>query len=526
MSSTAVTVRCPVCGFDLPEEVRKAGASGPVFCPRPFCGVEVAVGAAERVRLRTFRLVSHSSCCVLPFSFLDEESGGPFDRLRDSGRWAERTFSLDNPQDVDRTEYFLPYVRRFLFPSLAGPAPASGGRRPAVPTCRHFTFDLGRLGKARPDGLPLTLYGRDSRKDLTFSHDLLLDKVELIVFSYRVGFLVLRVRCAEPDATYFDQMNSLVSLRTIAPLYHGFEMPQLVAGEARFRVPQLLSFLLAEFASGGGLPTSPAELPDKPPLPVKLVYDDRMIVYTFSCLDKETCLDDPKRCLALLDRATIINFDKETPPPPPREGDEPDARAWLRSRWEGFSKDGGSLVVFNTDRFHERFLGTYHGTYYFDIFLLAALQRVTLLTLFERLSDIQGLVTGSRASRRQLRRVWLDLLFFKNQCWFSQITNRERGLVLWKRWQEVFESRTLFQEVNQQSEELNDYLQNRTRERVERLVRLGGFLAAAVPAVLGLETLVGPHAWVAPVQWGLLVALILGAGLFAWLFVYRPRDEV
>src|SRR5690606_37482427 len=98
---------------------------------------------------------------------------------------------------------------------------------------------------------------------------------------------------------------------------------------------------------------------------------------------------------------------------------------WMRHRWEGYSKDGGELIVFNTDRFHERFIGHYHGTYYFDIFLVAVLQRVTLLSLFERLSDINTLTGSSQESRRKLQRVRYDLLRFKNQCWFSQITNRE-----------------------------------------------------------------------------------------------------
>jgi hypothetical protein len=522
MPSAPPLPRCPVCGFVQQAEL-KPTADTPAHCGRPSCGVEFLSCDGEHVRLRTFRLVDGYSLCVLPFAFTEAERGDACRRLDASGRWRPRTFSLDDPDDVERTEYFLPYIRRFLFPSLY-PEAGADDRTRKEPPCRHYEFDLARLGPADRKGLPLTLRCHDSRKNLGFAYGLLLESVQLIVFSYRVGFLVLRFRCADEAATYFDQMNALVYLRSIAPLYRGFEMAELTSGAAGFRIPQLLPYLLAEFGRDA-LPAAPADVPAGAPLPVKPIYDDRMMVYTFSCLDKESCLADPERCQALLQQATVVNFDPDSTAPPRLKQPEDDVSAWLRTRWQGFSKEGGSLVVFNTDRFHERFLGVYHGTYYFDVFLLATLQRVTLLNLFERLSDIQALTTGSLRSGRLLRRVRLDLLLFKNQCWFSQITNRERGLQLWKKWQEVLETRTLMDEVNEQSGELDTYLRSRMRERVEWLVRLGGFLAAAVPAVFGLEALLGAEEWVRNLRWVLVALLVVGAGIFGWFVVFRRGDE-
>jgi hypothetical protein len=513
MQTVPTAPRCPVCGFPQPAEPK------PTFCARPTCGVEFLPAEGDRLPLRTFRLSEHYSLCVLPFAFTEQERGEVARRLGAAGRWRPRTFSLDNPDDVDRTEYFLPYIRRFLFPSLFPEE-----RKQEAP-CQHYELDLARLGPAERRGLPLTLRCHDSRKNLGFEYPLFLESAELIVFRYRVGFLVLRFRCADDRATYFDQMNALVYLRSIAPLYRGFEMAELSAGgKSSFRVPQLLAYLLAEFAPGAP-PAAPAEVPAAAKLPVKPIYDDRMMVYTFSCLDKESCLAAPERCQALLQQATVVNFEAEAAAAPRPESPGEEIAAWLRMRWQGFSKEGGCLVVFNTDRFHERFLGVYHGTYYFDIFLLATLQRVTLLNLFERLSDIQSLTTGSLRSGRLLRRVRLDLLRFKNQCWFSQITNRERGLQLWKKWQEVLETRTLMTEVNEQSGELDNYLRSRMRERVEWLVRLGGFLAATVPTVYGLETLFGQADWAGYLRWALIALLIVGTGIFGWFVLLRRDDE-
>jgi hypothetical protein len=394
MTTVTRLVHCPVCGVELPGPPRR----GPAFCPRPSCGVEFLEG--EAVRVRTFRLVKHYALLVLPFSNAFPDRADPVRRLAEAGRWRQKVFSADDPDDVDRTEYFLPYVRRFLFPTLY----AAGGE----PTCRHYAFDPGRLGPL------LTLRGRDVRKKLSFDHRVLLEKAELIVFGYRVGFLVLRARCADEGASFFEQMDAVAYLRTIAPLYRGFEMPVLDSGRGRYGVPQLVGYLLAEFGRGPLLPGGPEEVAPGTPLPVRPVHDDRMMVYTFSCLDRDSCLGDPARCQALLHRAAVVRLEADANPPPgePAEGD---AAAWLRTRWQGFSKDGGSLVVFNTDAYHERYAGLYHGTYYFDVFLLAALQRVTLLTLFERLADIRELTRGGREGRQTLRRVRRDLLLFKNQ---------------------------------------------------------------------------------------------------------------
>jgi hypothetical protein len=393
--------QCPVCGLLLPVPL-------PAFCPRPSCGVEFLPGDSAEVRLRTFRLVDHYALLVLPFSFPEADGDDPARRIPESGRWRQRVFSASDPDDVDRTEYFLPYIRRFLFPTLYQAAGAE-----SEPTCRHFAFDLAALGGG-PKGVEMTLRFRDDRKKVRYAHRVRLARAELVLFSCRVGFLVLRAECADDGATWFDQMSVVAALRTIAPLYRGYEMPELDDGSQRYGVPQLLQYLLAEF--GGRLvPSGPAASPDGP-LPVRPVYDDRMMVYTFSCLDKETRLADAARCQSLLHRTTVVNFDREASAPPEAEAGEPDAVAWLRTRWQGFSKDGGSLAVFNTDAYHERYAGVYQGTYYFDVFLLAALQRVTLLTLFERLADIQALTRGGGASRRRLRRVRRDLLLFKNQC--------------------------------------------------------------------------------------------------------------
>lgn len=519
-------LRCPVCNGEILDDLAVKMQTEMIHCPKHYCGVLLRLNDRGRPKAMTLRLTNHYSICVLPFFFPDDPKE-VCARLQRSPRWKLRIFSFDDAADVDRMEYFLPYIRRFLFPSTtaAGTIPEhlAGGDN----TCQRWTFDLNQLGPTKKERIYFDFTCVDSRKNHEFSTRLRLDDIKLMVFSYRVGFLILEFRCAEQDSTFFDQMNALNYLRLFAPLYQGFEMPMMAIGETRFRMPQLLAWLLADLKGDGAPPATPGDVAMPVSMPVRPTYDDRMMVYTYSCLDKESCLPEPARNQKLLHRATVVNFGETDEPPMTVEPGEDLSKLWLRTRWQGFSKEGTCLAVFDTDRFHERFLGEYHSTYYFDIFLMATLQRVTLLALYERLSNLSALTTGGGSSRKALRRVRRDLLLFKNQCCFSQITNRERGLVLWRRWIRVFENSTLLSEVNDQSGELDSYLQNRMRERMEWLLRLGGFLTVAVPAVLGLNVLLPAEQWgewVNTLRWTLLFLLIIGTGLFACFLFFRRDD--
>lgn len=518
--------RCPVCGNEIPEDSLANARNNQLFCPKPFCAVSLALTEGQNIQLETFQLVNHYSLCILPFSFTDTSPEEIFQRMDQSLRWQRRTFSVEDTEDIDRTEYFLPYIRHFLFPGLrAAHENTDSGER----TCHRWTFSLNHLSE-NDDSFRFLFTCQDSRKYLDFAWQFELLTVEMILFEYRVGFLILEFQHCDDRVTYFDQMAALNYLRPIAPLYRGFAMPKLNCEEKSFQIPQLLAYLLAEFNSqttSRTLPSSPQDISLPVRLPVHPAYDDRMVIYSFSCIDKNTCLMDQEQNSQLLQRAAVVRFNDPSSKWSTTDSAENTEREWQRRRWQAFSKDGTCLVVFDTDRFHERFLGTYHATYYFDIFLLAILQRVTLLTLFEELSYISGL-TGNRRNRNYLRRVRRDLLLFKNQCCFSQITNRERGLELWRQWQITFENATLLTEVNEQATELDNYLQGRMRERIENFLRLGGFLAAAIPIILGLDALFPAREygnWVNTLRVFLLLLLIVGSAIFAAYLLFRQEEE-
>lgn len=518
-------VVCPLCHYVHEGSESLSFAQESVFCRRPGCGVQLFRDEERQVLVRTFRLNHHHTLCLFPFSFgqYNESAQDSFAALRSSRRWEQIEYHQDSPADIERTEYFLPYARRFLFPSLY----EATLEKTQEPSCQHFRFDLSCLGQGAEQSLPFTLQCQDDRKKHTFSFPMKLHEIRLSVFNYHVGFLVMRIENTDTRSTFFDQMNAAMYFRLIAPLYPKFSMPQFVFNQETWEMSQLLPFLLAEFSKNKTIPSSPSLLPTEKHkhkwLPVKPFYDDRMMVYTYSCIQSQTTLSEIESNQQLLNKYTLINYNPDMQEfSSPVARDTKELKDWNQLRWWGFSKEGGSLAAFDSNRFHEKFLGTYFTTYYFDIFLLAAMQRITLLLLFERLSDIPSLTTGD--SDKIIRRLRKDLLLFKNQSWFSQLTNRERGLQLWRNWQNVLENRELLAEVNEQAQELETYLQSLSRERIDWIIRLGGFLATAVPAILGLPVLFGQAPWVRNAQWILLVVILVGTGAFAWRIFKQDRD--
>ena len=57
------------------------------------------------------------------------------------------------------------------------------------------------------------------------------------------------------------------------------------------------------------------------------------------------------------------------------------------------------------------------------------------------------------------------------------------------------------------------------------LVRLGTFLGTALPALWGLDMVLGKEPWVQTLRWVLIGAVLVGAAVFAWIVVARSSDE-
>lgn len=115
---------------------------------------------------------------------------------------------------------------------------------------------------------------------------------------------------------------------------------------------------------------------------------------------------------------------------------------------------------------------------YFLLFLIAHFHRVALLTFSDRLAAaISGLDVRRHASvrrfKQRIRSVFSLFLGFSHRYWFLEISERGQVQALFERATHHLGNKTLFEQVKQQINDMNDYLDSdSTRRQSNTVMRL------------------------------------------------------
>ena len=120
----------------------------------------------------------------------------------------------------------------------------------------------------------------------------------------------------------------------------------------------------------------------------------------------------------------------------------------------GFGKTGGTLLQIDTkiNDFKKSEFRNLFETIFFDIFIYVLHQRKSLMNFAYILSVYDN--------KRQLTKITKLRELFMNftiQGWYSQVTNNELGMEMYRHWQEMFENEKLYQEVSEQLGSVDDY---------------------------------------------------------------------
>lgn len=194
------------------------------------------------------------------------------------------------------------------------------------------------------------------------------------------------------------------------------------------------------------------------------IYFDRLFTYSYMCLAEDEW-NETRDLSEIIDEFYKFQYVLPSGYGSTFDPDFKGIKDNTYSRWKysiyGFSRESG--VVFSSQReiFNSTRLPYYYESMYFYVFLLAFYQRITLILFSEEL------MTSGRSKMNELKHRFTKFTHFS---WFSQITNSEQGMDIWKKWQKAFDLPALFDEVQKEYEEFYDFTVARGQEKINLLL--------------------------------------------------------
>lgn len=179
------------------------------------------------------------------------------------------------------------------------------------------------------------------------------------------------------------------------------------------------------------------------------------------------------------------------PAPEQLRPSEPYYQQYLRDQMFFFSLEGGGFVASDASREHFflKTLPSHLETSYFLVFLIALQQRFSLIAMSADVARHWQCETRGRI-RTELRKVFertRDRLFdFTARYYFLQVVQRENHHLCYQRWQAVFETRALYDEVSMEVHEMSEYLRDVDRQNREDRV---GLMTLLLTVLIGAPSL-------------------------------------
>lgn len=378
------------------------------------------------------------------------------------GRYKEFTASLVNSdkwhfkilnetEDQKTASFFLPDVRKFLFPTLDW----SNDEKEAFKKLSQkeqinkiimlpkatFKYNLEKPIRA--------LLNIKEDKMTSF----FITKIKILTFEQGAGILIFKTILDDKhNKSFEDVLDFNYSFREINLFHENLKEDEASVVCEHFKnektVSQIIKHILNGFID----------------VEKESIYYDRLFTYSYVCLEESEWNEEKafgdliyeffkfKHVLPGDFKSKYYdNFMKR---------DETSYSRWTYSMY-GFLKESGVVLGSASDPFNCSQLANYFETVYYYIFILAIYQRMMLILLSRELA------AGGTKRIGQLRAY---LLKFTNISWFNQITNSEQGMDIWKKWQKVFELPTLFEEVQREYTEYYEYTFAKSQDRINRFL--------------------------------------------------------
>lgn len=475
------------------------------------------------------RVKSHFTMLVYPFHHAVSGSAKELRLQRLSKRWLHWWGRFDDEGlkwVLDDTYFFLPYIRQMLFPETATNFVPQGDVRQQLPKARELaalslvalTEGLDANGVMhltyRPECLkelhPLSLEYENKDKDDRFHTSVEIRWIDVVLFPQDVGFLIVKAVLPDKDLT----VNHINDFLRYARLVHPPSIDRELARWGRasseslrsFQSRDLVDFLLQGIVEGpDNMDATIDTLVDRlrqdssawrySATDEGQVYGQMFRLYSYACLAeppaatvdgemphedagqpslssvrKHSLFDSPAQ-QALYELATCKKTTKldEEPHPLGLKQNMEKGHIALWANWEGMAlHDSVVFLAARPTGFTQGALAHNVESDYFHLYLLTLYQKT-------RLSLLSGeLMRHSPDLHRNLaeaRRLWDDFVMFHNHYWFTEVTFKPQGTVIYRSFQRGMDALSLYESVKNEVHELQDYYEQKDQRQIEETTR-------------------------------------------------------
>ncbi len=336
----------------------------------------------------------------------------------------------EHQEDEDMYDFFLPYMRKFLFPTLfwskdlikkyksMGNSSKANVLKKA--SCITFDFNLDNIKMGAPN---------KKKYDVI---DFNIMSMKIICFSPGICFLDIKTEVEDDNENIdFEKILDFNNIfREISPRNSANNKLNIKArGIDNINdITIFIQSIISGFESND----------------LDKIYYDKMFTYSYVCIGKEDWNEDTNfnslkndfyKFQYVVDSKSSAIFNNDC-----SKLEENTYSRWKYSMF-GFSRESGVVLVSENEKYNITKMPHNFEKGYLYMLLIAFYQRMCLINF---LQDIL------KKDKTMISKLNKDLTKFTHFSWFSQITNSEHGMDIWKRWQKAFELTELYDEVHKE----------------------------------------------------------------------------
>ena len=290
-----------------------------------------------------------------------------------------------------------------------------------------------------------TIQGKvDSENQIFFE----IKEIKLICFNSGICFLSFKTNITDDDYISFrDLLNFNYKFKELSSSYAKYKANEnIYIQTSQFESLAHVSGFIDSITSGY------AKLDNDD------VYSDRMFVYGYACIDEtdwnnENTFEEIKDNFYKYVFQFSGDYNSEIVLSEKEESDVIYSK-WKYSKY-GFTKLGGVVFSSAVDHFNFTKLPVHYEKVSYYIMLFAFYERIALIMLNTELTS-----PNIKNVNTIMNRINRELVYNR----FTQISNSEHGMALWKNWEKAFELRDLYEQLDKEYNRWITGINNRNRD--------------------------------------------------------------